>query len=112
VTGHRQLRIDGREVDHDRVVAQQAPLTAAQGAIIGHIRDHGSIRSVEAGVIVHLHRDRPCTLAGGSRADAYRGTGIACCAYAGTDGLEAMKRLAERGLVERAGIAGRWEPAK
>ena len=104
--GPSQLGLDGGETPHEQVVKVSRPkpaLNGAQRAILRVIEAEGTIRPVEAGVIVHAHRDQPCRLAGAAGADRYKGGGVACCAYASSDGVEALKRLAKRGLVERQG---------
>jgi len=104
-----QLTLDGREVpvpsaDQPRATA---PLTASQREILLWIRDHGQIRSVEAGAIVHAHRTLPCC----SRYGRSRPDGIGCCKWAASDGGDALKRLMGRGLVRRGDTPGVWEAA-
>lgn len=102
-----------------RAGAFVGPLTATQRQILAHIDRHGSIRSVEAGVIIHrargdlqfaLHVKQHGTerlLTSGSW--RVRTTlGIGCCQYAATDGLAGMKRLMKRGIVERGPVKGTW----
>lgn len=108
--GPPQLRIDGGEVpvEHARKQSQGGrgggSLSYAQREILAVIREKGSIRGVEAGVIVHAHRSPPCM---GQRkppsatGDRYRGGGAGCCAFASTDGAAALKRLRERGMVKQ-----------
>lgn len=106
-----QLTIDGREVPHEVVAlqARQPPrrgLTAVQRAILDTVREAGSIRTVQAGVIAHRHRNS-CGF--GARSGSFTGRGIGCCPYAGPDGLAALKRLRRRGLVFRdESQPGRW----
>jgi hypothetical protein len=104
--GPSQLGLDGSETPHEQVVKVTRPkpsLNGAQRAILRVIESEGTIRPVEAGVVVHAHRSQPCRLAGAAGADRYKGGGKACCAYASSDGVEALKRLRARGLVERKG---------
>lgn len=106
-----QLTIDGREVPHEVVAlqARQPPrkLTVVQRAILDTLREAGSIRTVEAGVIVHRYRNSSCGF--GARSGGFTGRGIGCCPYAGPDGLSALNRLRRRGLVFRdENQTGRW----
>lgn len=72
--------------------AHNAPLSQGQRAILERLRTEGRIRSVEAGEI--LAEGRPWKLR-----------------YAATDGSDAMKRLAARGLAQRdPDKPGRWLP--
>jgi hypothetical protein len=83
----------------EQVAKRNHPLTEAQREILRTARaNRGVIRSVQAGVILHAHREQPCP-----RADA-RG----CCEYAAGDGGDALTRLASRGLARRVG-RGIWE---
>lgn len=99
-----QLTLDGEERNPPRV-SRSAPLNPTQHAILRHAREHGSIRSGEAGRYVHAARD------GGTCKREQRlgpnGRG-SCCRYASTDGLAACKRLAARGLLEHADERGVW----
>lgn len=94
-----QLNIEGGVEPYDEVAKRAAAyrdLSPAQKEILRVIRDDGEIRAVEAGVIIHTHR----TQAGTGRCGRHR-TALACCQYAASDGLEALKRMAKRGLVRR-----------
>lgn len=87
-----QLNFDGDLVPVVNVPrrAHRAPLSSGQREILERVRSEGSIRSVEAGVILAAGRSWKLR-------------------YAATDGSEAMKRLAARGLVQRdPAKAGRW----
>lgn len=120
-----QLPLDGipapvvTDHNHSSGVGARRPFSPAQLAIMQHIDKHGSIRTVEAGVIIHRERDGKTrfarhvannntisVLANGTWRHRTR-NGIGCCRFASTDGLEAMKRLAKRGIVQRAG-RGVW----
>jgi hypothetical protein len=109
----RQLTIDGREVEYSATIKKPTPLTDLQREILRWLTANGSIRSVEAGVMVHNARG-VYPISGNPRCGygnrRYAGTdrAIACCGYAGTDGNEAMKRLMRRGLVRRASDRGPW----
>lgn len=102
-----QLTLDGREVEEVRDRRRTPRLTGAQATVMRHVAEHGSIRTTEAGVILHKSRAR-CAGAG-QRWTGFKGGGVACCPYAAADGLELLKRLAGRGLLERVG-RGVWAP--
>lgn len=104
-----QQRLDGGEDDGPQILKRTKPLTSTQQRIMATIREKGSIRSVEAGCMVHEARGKRCSNYGAG-ADRFKGTerAISCCAYASSDGLSAMKRLADRGLVRRGKQAGTW----
>ncbi|HEY0390992.1 MAG TPA: hypothetical protein VGC63_04720 [Solirubrobacterales bacterium] len=103
MAGESQITLDGREVSMEearRTSTAGGRLTQAQRLILDTINEKGQIRSVEAGVIVHLARGTKCA----------KGVGpskLACYHYASTDGLSAMKRLAKRGLVRKVSV-GIW----
>lgn len=99
-----QLTLDGGEVERPQTHGQ--PLSPAQEEVLRALRSAGSIRSVEAGVILHRLREKGCAV--GRRTESFEGRGIGCCAYAAADGNELLKRLMERGLVARSGERGRW----
>jgi len=89
----KQLDFDGEEHD-TRSVPRPTPLNAVQREILRYIGEHGSIRSVQAGEIVHAARQHQYS-------DGHQ--------YWSADGLEAMKRLLARGLVKRdPDKRGRW----
>jgi hypothetical protein len=75
-------------------------MTDAQREILRVIAKQGSIRSAEAGRIVHAHA-RPAPYSDPDR-DRAR--------WAGSDGYDALARLRERGLVCRV-RRGVWELA-
>jgi hypothetical protein len=103
-----QLTIDGRVVPHPAAPGP-APLSSAQKAILRQLGEQGYIRSVEAGLIVHECRSQYLHAVdiGPDVADAYLRV---CRQYASSDGNDALKRLANRGLVRRV-APGRWEQA-
>lgn len=90
-----QLTLDGVEVEHTTVTRARQPLTGAQREILRWLRANGKIRAFEAGTIVHAHREPPC------RSRTQGGGITACCEHASSDGVDALKRLANRGLVRR-----------
>lgn len=92
-----EMTIGGGETPRDDMPSR-APLSGAQREILLWLREHRSIRSVQAGVIVHAHRAHPCP---------QPRKGEACCRWSSSDGNDTLKRLAGRGLVARAG-AGVW----
>jgi hypothetical protein len=89
-----QLTIDGRE-EHAESSPRHAALSRAQRAILRALADH-DLTSTEAGQIVHAHRDPPCER-------CRRGS----CGFTSTDGGDALKRLAARGLVRKV-APGIW----
>ena len=90
-----QLTLDGREVP---ISGTRTPaFTDAQTEILRALRLYGIITSTAAGRILHAHRKYGCA---GCRADR--------CYFASSDGCDALKRLAERGLVRRV-ARGRWK---
>lgn len=106
-----QLALDGSEVSPEavnRTMPNRGAFSHAQRAILRVIDEQGSIRSVEAGVIVHAHRNRRCGYSPPSATgDRYKGGGVSCCAFAATDGSAAMKRLRERGAVKQLPLPDR-----
>ena len=109
-----QLGLDGTTTPLDKLVTPRsaAALTPAQRAILHHVRDHGIIRAVEAGRIVHDHRPTGCfwcsTFPGKVKRRA-RPNGLTC-PYASSDGHQALKRLAARGFLRRR-EGGGWVSA-
>jgi hypothetical protein len=96
-----QLTLDGREVTllpDGRLPGRLLRLGPRQKEVMRQLGLHGSIRAVQAGVIVHAGRGH-C----GFGAKRYAGTGIACCAYAASDGSALMRSLELNGLVEKIG---------
>jgi hypothetical protein len=107
-----QLTLDGTEVPYEQVVrgpVHARPLTEAQKDILRYavLNRGGWIRSAEAGRILHAHRRENRNQFECSR-DYYGspvmpdGTGLGCCKHAASDGSEACKRLARRGLLRRS----------
>ena len=97
MTEAAQLKIDGGETP---VIApaRRYRLSTAQKAILRRLAEDGSIRSTDAGVIVHEHRR-------GATAQSLE----LDRKYAAADGLEAMKRLERQGLCRRDyERLGRW----
>lgn len=103
-----QLTFDGREVQHPLPSKQRAPrLSAAQREILAELGRRGELRSVDAGAIVHeCSRGAAIALAHGNLAGYLAGRRR----FASSDGLDALKRLAERGFVRRV-ERGVWRSA-
>lgn len=100
-----QISFDGTEGDPPDV-SPAAPLSGAQHDIMAHVREHGAIRSVQAGTIAHRHRGRPLHEPTWARSGW---SGAGCCPYASSDGNEVCKRLLARGLLARdPDQKGRW----
>lgn len=96
MSGEPQLTLDGREIPTEDVATRSSStgLNPAQREILAHLHRHGSIRPVDAGRIVH----------------AARGPGRSKRAHWSSDGHQALKRLAARGLVQPPVEPGRpWE---
>lgn len=101
MTRAAQLTLDGRAVPYPP--PKLRPLTPCQKDLMRVLDYQGSLRSVEAGVTAHKHR-----LSHGGHCGPVRGAkAIACCVWANSDGLSAMRRLEDRGLVRRV-HAGVW----
>lgn len=106
-----QLTIDGGEIPlADVYRARLARWTPAQRAILLHIDTFGQIRSFEAGRILHADRKARGGGCGVGERTLKTDRAKSCCAYAPTDGNEALRRLARRGAVVRAG-RGVWRRA-
>lgn len=94
-----QLRIDGGEDPTDMIVGSLRPTSRA---IIRHILEHGSISAVEAGCLVHAgRRTWSHSTEGLAQYREYHPASKGCCAYAASDGSDALRKLRDRGLVER-----------
>jgi DNA-binding MarR family transcriptional regulator len=89
-----QLTTDGREVTIPRSM-QHRRLTPAQRDVMRMLGHMETLRSFEAGRILHAHR--PHQLQGDGK-------------YASSDGSRMMNRLAARGLVRKV-KRGLWEKA-
>ena len=87
----RQLGLDGRETEHP--VVHPRPLTERQRELVLWMRLRGVVRPIEVGAIMHAGRDVPL------RRGAER--------HPSSDGVDALKRLEARGLVERV-ARGQW----
>lgn len=95
-----QLDMTGGEATMTAVRRANHPLTTAQREILRELRLRGTLRSLDAGVILHAHRPTgPCRPPVDGRSP--------CCEHASSDGSDALKRLAARGLCKSAG-AGLW----
>lgn len=80
----------------DQTHMHAATVTPTQHEILTHVAELGSISPIEAGTILHRARGH-C----GQGAKGGPGDGRACCPYASSDGLEAIKRLIKRGKLAR-----------
>lgn len=87
-------------------------LSRSQELVVRWMATHaGEIRSTRAGVIAHTQR-RPDGCKGATASSAASrwtpgGRSHACCPWAATDGWALLRRLAERGIVEKV-ERGRW----
>jgi hypothetical protein len=90
VSANVQLGLDGRETAHP--VTHPQPLTERQRELVRYIRLHGVVRPIEIGRL--MHDGRPTPPRGAER-------------HASSDGVDALKRLEARGLVERV-KRGKW----
>jgi hypothetical protein len=86
-----QLGLDGRETAHP--VTRPRPLTERQRELVRYIRLHDVVRPIDVGRLMHDGRTTPL------RRGAER--------HASSDGVDALKRLEARGLVERV-ERGKW----
>ncbi|MBA2742499.1 MAG: hypothetical protein H0U46_10860 [Actinobacteria bacterium] len=102
-----QLTLDGREVQHPAPTGARPPLGPAQREVLRKLA-FGSLTTTQAGVIVHdIRRERGRGSCGfGAKNGQSDYSGLGCCRYASTDGSAVMKRLADRGYLERHG--GLW----
>ena len=92
-----QLGLDGTEVPHPP--RRPHALTERQRELLAYIRSHDAVRPLDIGVLMHVGRPDPC-LSCALGADAH-------CEHASSDGVDALHRLARRGLVYRE-RRGRW----
>jgi hypothetical protein len=96
-----QLGLDGSETPHP--VRAPHALTDRQRALLVYIRAHESVRPLEVGVFMHQGRPEPCVVL-----LDFRRMRVGCCRYASSDGVDALIRLARRGLVVRV-RRGVWQ---
>lgn len=96
-----QLTLDGREVEHPPPTFHAGPLSGVQKEIMRALAVRGWISSTAAGVIAHAHREERLHRSFIAHVQRWGLRGDGCCRWAATDGGAVMKRLAERGLVER-----------
>lgn len=87
----KQLGLDGRETAHPPRAPR--PLTDRQRELVVWLRLRGTVRPVEVGRLMHAGRTTP------ARRGAER--------HVSSDGVDALKRLEARGLVERV-ARGQW----
>ena len=94
-----QLTLDGREVPYDESlqVSRARPLRDSQEEIIAFMRLHGCVRPVQIGTVLHNFNRISHKLS--DRGDPVKAK--PCCPYATSDGVDALKRLTKRGLVEK-----------
>lgn len=111
MSGH-QITFSGELIPVDELNPPRfvGGLTVLQRAILNHIDKHESIRPVEAGVIIHEGRGNGCkggTAIQWAESSAKQRTirveknRISCCKWASTDGVMALRRLQNRGIVQR-----------
>lgn len=87
----------------------RASTTPQQYKILARARADGVITPAIAGTILHEHRGHCGHGAKGGRHTG--GKSSSCCAYASSDGLEALKRLVRRGLLAHT-AKGRYVPVE
>lgn len=87
-----QLGLDGREQSHP--VRAPRPLSTRQRELVRYMREHGVVRPREIGLLMRAGRPTPVRR-GGER-------------HISSDGVDALQRLAKRGLAERV-ERGRWQ---
>lgn len=90
---HRQLSLDGSETPIWPMTRRRPikALSKSQQAVLQHIKEHGSVRPVDAGRILYETVGAPQ-----SRQQ-----------YASADGAELLRRLMLRGLVHKE-LPGKW----
>ena len=95
-----QLTLDGGEVPHPP--PRWHARTEAQRDVLDLATRPEGVKAWEAGRILHEQRDSGCCWIG-AKADRCKATKRmkACCPYGASDGADAIKRLAARGLLQR-----------
>jgi hypothetical protein len=96
-----QLGLDGTETMLPLRLGR--PLTERQRELVAYMRAHGVVSPTELGVLMHQGRETPCVVL-----LDFRRMPVGCCEHASSDGGDALRRLARRGLVERI-ARGRWQ---
>ena len=86
-----QLGLDGAETPYP--TTRPRPLSARQRELVAYMRQHGDVRPIDVGALMRNGRETPVRR-GGER-------------HVSSDGVDALRRLARRGLVERV-ERGRW----
>lgn len=84
-----QLGLDGAETVHP--VRHPRPLTDRQREVVAYMHMVGVVRPREIGILMHAGRPTFTDMR-----------------HASSDGVDALKRLARRGLVERV-ARGKWQ---
>jgi hypothetical protein len=97
MTGVRQLALDGREVER---IPRSRALTDRQREILRYVRACSGTRPRDVGLLMHMGRTVPCGACTPEHA----------CEHASSDGVDALRRLAARGLVYRQ-ARGVWRAA-
>lgn len=98
-----QLTLDGDEVAVDTAAARVVRGGAERAVMRALVDAGGVISSTQAGRVVHRQRH---ARHGGACRDPYL-FGEGCCRHAAGDGIDVLKRLARRRLVERVS-RGTW----
>lgn len=93
-----QLGLDGHETPYP--MRKTRPLSDRQREVLRWMRTFESVRPFQVGRMMHAAGKHPIGWILAS------GTGP-CCKHASSDGSDALRRLAKRGLVERV-RRGSW----
>jgi hypothetical protein len=95
-----QLGLDGVETPYPPRTPRR--LSDRQRELVAYIGERELVTPTEVGVLMHQGRERRCVVL----LDFRRGR-VGCCRFASSDGCDALRRLAKRGLVERVS-RGKW----
>lgn len=104
-----QLTIDGREEGVGGVARRRKQaLRGREQAVLELIRRETVVSSSQAGRAAHDYRN--AQKGEYHRCDGYRAAFEAegCCHHAPSDGLDVLRRLAARGIVEQRETGGLW----